>query len=90
MLDRCENPNASNYERYGGSGVKVCGRGTLRHFPRGCGVRPEGMPRTGLMASWGTIRELSLGHRGDAISEQEAADATLLVAKAEAEACATA
>lgn len=45
MLDRCYNPNASNYHRYGGLGRKVCDRwrGSYKNFLLDMGTRPSGM-----------------------------------------------
>lgn len=46
MLQRCTNPNTSNYSRYGGRGVTVCDRWTGEHgfenFLADMGLRPEG------------------------------------------------
>lgn len=44
MIQRCENPNATGYERYGGRGIQVCERWrTFENFYAGMGERPEGM-----------------------------------------------
>jgi len=45
MKQRCLNPNAIGYHRYGGRGITICGR-WLENFDNFCqdmGERPEGM-----------------------------------------------
>ena len=44
MLNRCRNPKASNYDRYGGAGVTVCERWQqqFENFLIDMGVRPPG------------------------------------------------
>lgn len=43
MIQRCHNPNASTYFRYGGRGVTVCDRWrTFENFLTDMGERPEG------------------------------------------------
>ena len=45
MLSRCNNPDAPNYERYGGRGIRVCerwsGKGGLLNFLEDVGKRPS-------------------------------------------------
>lgn len=43
MIQRCENPNAKNYLRYGGRGVKICirWRGSYENFLSDMGPRPS-------------------------------------------------
>jgi hypothetical protein len=45
ILQRCNDPNATNYERYGGRGVKVCkrwsGRGGFERFISDMGMPPN-------------------------------------------------
>lgn len=43
MISRCENPNVHGYERYGGSGVKVCARWreSFANFYIDMGPRPS-------------------------------------------------
>lgn len=44
MVQRCTNPNASYYERYGGRGIAVCERWrTFANFLADMGDRPAGM-----------------------------------------------
>ncbi len=43
MKSRCNNPNSSDYPRYGGSGVSICDRWRdFRNFLADMGPRPEG------------------------------------------------
>jgi hypothetical protein len=44
MIERCSNPNASNYKWYGGKGIKVCPewRMDFRNFFADMGTRPAG------------------------------------------------
>ena len=44
MKARCGNPNAPNYARYGGRGIRVCSdwAGSFQNFLRDMGPRPEG------------------------------------------------
>ena len=43
MLDRCNNPNADNYDRYGGKGTRVCTRWMeFESFYEDMAPRPEG------------------------------------------------
>lgn len=47
MLQRCTNPNATNFENWGGRGIKVCkrwqGKHGFAHFLADMGPRPEGL-----------------------------------------------
>lgn len=44
MIQRCTNPKNTHYARYGGRGIKVCGRWrNFRNFLEDMGDRPEGM-----------------------------------------------
>lgn len=45
MLDRCNNPKATGYQRYGGRGVKVCSRWLedFENFYSDMGKKPAGM-----------------------------------------------
>lgn len=43
MRQRCLNPNATGYDRYGGCGISVCDRwGSFENFLADMGERPEG------------------------------------------------
>lgn len=44
MIDRCTNPKAANYDRYGGRGIKVCAEWAhFENFLTYMGERPLGM-----------------------------------------------
>ena len=44
MKNRCNNPRAKDFERYGGRGIKLCERGSdFLNFAADMGDRPEGM-----------------------------------------------
>jgi len=45
MIQRCTNPKATGYSRYGGKGIKVCSRwlGSFESFYADMGSRAEGM-----------------------------------------------
>jgi hypothetical protein len=43
MIQRCTNPNKSNYIDYGGRGIKVCNRWLMyENFKKDMGERPKG------------------------------------------------
>ena len=43
LRQRCNNPNATGYEFYGGRGIQVCARwGSFANFLADMGQRPEG------------------------------------------------
>lgn len=44
MIQRCTNPNSSDYPNYGGRGITICDRWLdFRNFLEDMGERPEGM-----------------------------------------------
>jgi hypothetical protein len=45
MIQRCHNPKAANYPRFGGKGIRVCPRWrtSFLHFLEDMGERPFGM-----------------------------------------------
>ena len=44
MRDRCESPGHVRFSRYGGSGIRVCGRWlTFENFLADMGERPDGL-----------------------------------------------
>ena len=44
MRQRCLNPNATSYDRYGGRGITICERwDSFANFLADMGERPEGM-----------------------------------------------
>ena len=44
MIQRCTNPNATEYPNYGARGIKVCARWrSFENFVSDMGLRPDGM-----------------------------------------------
>ena len=55
MKQRCNNPNANHYERYGGRGITVCERWeSFENFLADMGERPEG--KNGVRAAYSLDR----------------------------------
>ena len=84
MKDRCTNPNAQNYPRYGGRGIMVCGRWSgLRGFLpflEDMGERPEGTTLDRVDTSgnyepsncrWATAKQQARNRRSGCIVEYQ-------------------
>lgn len=76
MKQRCLNPNASDYHRYGGRGVTVCSRwkDSFENFLADMGERPEGKSLDRIESEkgyepnnckWSTPREQQLNKRSN-------------------------
>ena len=79
MIERCENPRAINYERYGGRGITICEswRSNFLNFYADMGVRPSSAHslerRNNLIGyskencAWATVLEQSNNKRNNVL-----------------------
>ena len=97
MIQRCTNPNAADFEHYGGRGIRVCDRWRgpdgFPNFLADLGERPDGRTLHRINVDegyspencrWATVVEQRHNQRRQTPSEQKAEQAKKRAARAEA------